>query len=414
MLVAAGVVAAAIALSMLAVSRGHGPGGHTAVHRPVSGAAAVTAVPAGFSPESIAFADDLHGLLLGPVCTPTALGDGPCRGATVATTDGGLSWHFYSDAPPPPLLPAPGCGASGGGHGGGCTARLATPQLAMLGDRVAVAYSRLGYDAGAPPGDSHLYVTRDGGRSWAAETVPGQVEAVTGGGVHSYLLVVHCPPDMTSSATAVCPHSVEESTDLGRTWRPTLSQPTLPDGYNSYIELSAAAGGMLWATFYPNSAAGAHFAASADGGASWRSVANPCPRRAITLDHIAALGSVVWLICGHRPGFERTQAWVSTNAGLSWTPRAKPMAIDVAPVDFVLTAADSGWTVAYSLAGASGETLYHSADGGRTWGGVAAPSHASHVLFTDPQHGWLTVAAPTGDTLWRTTDGGQDWQPVAL
>jgi photosystem II stability/assembly factor-like uncharacterized protein len=408
MLAAALVVVAAIVLALVRVHSGGGVSPATARHS-IAPSTTPAAVPVGFSPESIAFADSLHGLMLGLVCR----GD-VCDGVAVATTDGGSSWHALPQAPPWPQSPPPHCLP----NPAGCHFKPPAPKLVMLDDRVAIAYSDFGYATGGPPGvASHMYVTRDGGRSWAGETIRGSVAAIAGNAAHAYLLSSRCPPDMTSSATASCPRSVQVSTDLARTWRPAPSQPNLPDTYNAYVQLSAPSGGMVWVTYYPNTSSNAHFAVSADQGATWRSVDNPCTRRAETLEELASLGTEVWLICGHRPGFEKTQAWVSTDAGLSWTQRARPMSVDIAPLEFALSDADNGWTVAGSLAGGIGLALYHSPDGGRSWDAVASPPHASHVLFSDAMHGWAIEPATSDNgtaTLWRTVDGGHTWTPVRL
>ncbi len=65
-------------------------------------------------------------------------------------------------------------------------------------------------------------------------------------------------------------------------------------------------------------------------------------------------------------------------------------------------------------AGGTGDTLYHSADGGNSWT-LVAPMAAGAILvgdvigieFTDPQHGRVTTSSAE---VWTTADGGQTWQ----
>jgi photosystem II stability/assembly factor-like uncharacterized protein len=81
-----------------------------------------------------------------------------------------------------------------------------------------------------------------------------------------------------------------------------------------------------------------------------------------------------------------------------------------------------GWFATYNEAG-SGETLYRTSDGGRSWQAFRAPGHVlagasttDAVQFVTATVGWLADIEPTGpaETLYRTTDGGASWQQVAV
>ena len=76
-----------------------------------------------------------------------------------------------------------------------------------------------------------------------------------------------------------------------------------------------------------------------------------------------------------------------------------------------------GWFTTF-WSGGGRETLYRTADGGRTWKTTSVASHSmaggstDTLYFTDAQHGWLTNLNPTGPnaTLYRTSDAGRTWQ----
>jgi hypothetical protein len=67
------------------------------------------------------------------------------------------------------------------------------------------------------------------------------------------------------------------------------------------------------------------------------------------------------------------------------------------------------------------ETLYRTADGGRSWHAYSAPGHViaagsqDTVQFITPTRGWLVNLQPTGplESLLATTNGGKTWRVVA-
>lgn len=68
--------------------------------------------------------------------------------------------------------------------------------------------------------------------------------------------------------------------------------------------------------------------------------------------------------------------------------------------------------------------VFHTADGGRTWGKSAVPRGSNSLVyggrldFIDPERGWLLIEPEHGMSsrpgeLYRTTDGGEHWSEVA-
>ncbi|MCS6953102.1 MAG: YCF48-related protein [Bryobacterales bacterium] len=154
------------------------------------------------------------------------------------------------------------------------------------------------------------------------------------------------------------------------------------------------------------------------------------------VQHAAAAGEVVWLLC------EQGRLFVSEDAGRSWSERRIPaeglraaalfdarrglvagergavfLTEDhgrnwrrlAVPTEETLTAihvrGEQAWICGY------GGVMLHSADGGRTWvkqnTGILVALES--VYFADERHGW---AVGWVGTILRTTDGGQTWEPV--
>src|SRR5262249_52374626 len=114
---------------------------------------------------------------------------------------------------------------------------------------------------------------------------------------------------------------------------------------------------------------------------------------------------------------QSTSALYATTDGVHWERRAVPSSINpVSGMDFVSA------TEGYVLAGDGRvDTVYHTADGGRTWQRLATlPGglHLEGMRFLDAAHGWIAATpepaqVPTPSFL-ATTDGGRTWHPQAL
>lgn len=146
-----------------------------------------------------------------------------------------------------------------------------------------------------------------------------------------------------------------------------------------------AAGYEPW---YPKSEPQCVFV-TADGGATWDSIAFACDfirRIAFTTPRIGWVVAADSLEC-------------TTDGGASWVSRWHPS---------VLSAGDSkGMFVFDSLdLWLAGDGLAHTRDGGRTWDSMPAPpsNGGQSIFFINRDTGWCA-----GEDLYRTTDGGATW-----
>src|SRR5581483_2714139 len=106
---------------------------------------------------------------------------------------------------------------------------------------------------------------------------------------------------------------------------------------------------------------------------------------AVDADHAWAVGQNVVL--------------ATADGGRTWRPVAEPGQGMLRIVDFI--DAGNGW-------GATAGHLYRTTDGGQTWTRADAPCGGEAVCFTGPDDGW----AAEGPHVYRSTDGGDTWQPA--
>jgi len=103
----------------------------------------------------------------------------------------------------------------------------------------------------------------------------------------------------------------------------------------------------------------------------------------------------------------------TADGGAHWVPLAEPCPV-IRSVHFV--SPDVGFAVAGGRnvsdfgpeAPELGGVALATSDGGRRWRALSAPADVQTICFTSPRSGWLGA----GGRLYRTTDGGRRWALV--
>jgi photosystem II stability/assembly factor-like uncharacterized protein len=249
-------------------------------------------------------------------------------------------------------------------------APLAT-QVPDLGWQAAPPSALLGY-AGS---GSQVWASGDGGRTWAASTVPGGdasplATAALGGGGTAYAV---SGPD----AQCLSAGQVNKVQKLKPGWKP-------PSGAS-----------VLYA--------------STDGGARWSASGLVLPFGVQYFAAMAASGSRIALIdaCGRLE--------LSSDAGAHWTAQAlgsgPSCTVSVLGSQLWLDCQNVGQTSALGNIGATWSL--HSADGGATWVAYQLPALAGAGPGSYAPGSYATgdgsAVMPVGGALWRTSDGGKSW-----
>jgi photosystem II stability/assembly factor-like uncharacterized protein len=310
-----------------------------------------------------------------------------------------------------------------------------------------------GYLWGGPPsasGTVPLYVSSDGGRSWARAGLGPVVSDVSAVGPDVWAVVGTCP--IRPMAGPTCPVVLEVSTDDGQSWVRAEQAPPLTENSevtvsDEDVELARITRSRAYVLAFSSGAGssdggssgagssevGGALVYTADGGQTWDSRPDPCPSYFDFGEQVAASGTDdLWMICASQAsaGSQAKALYRSSDGGAQWSLAAAanapvlsggvalgaggglPVGGYVTPYSLghenlaVLSAAD-----AWLFPDRSG--VYATSDGGRTWGlvpglskaGLAAGG-AGNVVFADATHGWV---CETGTGLWRTTDG-RNWQ----
>ncbi len=363
----------------------------TAPNRPAASAdrnRSELAVPAGFVPMSFSAISTTHWWVLGSV--PCGSRDCPLL---VTTVDGGASFQSR---------PAPG-GPFGPGR-----------NLPPAAGQIRFADARDGWAFG--PG---LYATHDGGRHWAAISVPGAVTDLEPGLGQVFAVVT--PPDPPCSRTGTC----NAEAPAPRLWR---AQPEGdawgPDPAAGSVSLGLAVHGRsIWVLdsmpTRDGPAIGTHFLYSADGGGHFTTRPGTIPGIACFYSPVS--DTMIWSYCS---GGHLMYAYISADAGLHFTgtgPAAGPQPTpNNYPNGSTLAAASPATAVAAS--NLPGHPLIRSTDGGASWTAIQPPPDGtgnwSVIGFTTPdvgyafwQHAGVTYTTSTG-RLWRTANAGATWSPV--
>ncbi|HEX3508247.1 MAG TPA: hypothetical protein VHW94_07650 [Candidatus Dormibacteraeota bacterium] len=362
-----------------------------------------------------------------------------------ATSDGGLHWNHL---------------ASGSARGASALGTVAIDcvQTGMTFSSITTGWLTWDCSSGNGPnppskGGPFIAVTRDGGRTWAAVTLPGNpAECGAAPPIFSAkagLMLVSCGgPGAYAYRTA----------DAGLTWTAGLQQLVAPvDFVNGtsgfyftfdqkqkvYTLYATTSGGADWSVvksglfsgrsvndfqFIDGTTGYADLSNSPvawvtnDGGKTWslpppyRSVGNEiCTQPSDPGGGASPRGVQMFTTTtGWAAGARRT-----TDGGAGWT-NVSPPSVKLrssAYAEFFLDA-DHAWVVqaaGSAAACADRVVVFNTADGGGTWQHGAPLLHAlpsgwaASVAFLDPSNGWLLV----GTVLYRSSDAGHTWTQVA-
>ena len=285
-----------------------------------------------------------------------------------------------------------------------------------------------------------LFVTHDGGSTWARSPQAGAVLSVEALGSSVWMVESDCPSSTataTGSSTGPCPLKLLESTDGGRTWSPSpvspvvLANPSLEGAQGqTWLVRTSRSSAYLVANPVTNPDGRADRAPlfyTADGGVSWSSRWISCGIDALSVVLAAAPGGTLLAVCAGEPGAgaQMKSTVRSTNGGATWTVRSA-----CAPPHL---ASPSGcWTEAPNMGYLGGidavssdtvflygerSSLLVSHDAGVRWQTVRPPmggtgGGTAHAVFFDPSDGVVLGEDGGATVLWSTSDGGAHWTVV--
>jgi photosystem II stability/assembly factor-like uncharacterized protein len=337
-----------------------------------------------------------------------ALAAQPCASGTCTrlarTSDAGRHWQVLPD---PPARIQDGTSD--------CSTQACVSQ-------VSFASSAIGYLYGPA-----LLMSTDGGLSWHARPGP-QTETLTIAGGLVFRVTY-----TSSGCPGPCQPSLQEAPAGSASWRTLIGQLAEPGRSNS-AQIATSGPDVLVAMY--GSLAGpvpaqAVVYRSADGGGTWRQVADPCdglgssgPSQEEDLIGLAAApGGFFAGVCAPH-SITSTFVITSADAGATWRPTGAPP-----PGQLLgLVAAASPATIAVgsgAIGGNGSDTarLLVTTDEGRHW--VTAATDTQNLttgnLTTGTAPAWLSFETPLagqwlGDPhgVWTTTDGGLHWARSAF
>jgi hypothetical protein len=260
--------------------------------------------------------------------------------------------------------------------------------------------------------DYELLMTVDGGRTWRPQPARGVTSLE--GNRHDVIRVV--------GGCDGAPH-VERSAPGSSRWTPVRGTVAPAENSNCPPELLRDGQSRVVVVGYGNSAMPeprAWIGASADGGAHFSRLADPCDAHGgYALGVAIAPHDVVAAFCtSYRfDDLGDTAAWltVSTDDGRHWG-RARAWADALGPGTTQYFAGIAVASATRILVATSSPHVGHtsvSQDGGATWSDgeeIALPYDEAVIGFQDT----VTARATSGETVFTTRDGGRTWRDDAV
>lgn len=249
-------------------------------------------------------------------------------------------------------------------------------------------------------GFSDLRRTVDGGRTWQRLRPPREPVPVDISEMYKASFVTPKRGWLkTNSGTW-------QTDDGGLTWRRIFAGSAIPQFADERHG---------WMSLYNESDETAQSYVTENGGQAWR----PCgfklswdeqvPRNVYFLTP-----KIGWAITSQSDENRRTQYGVARTAdgGCHWEQLLVSDNSGVWYGGIYFLNESSGWLI-------GGDSLYHTADGGKTWQEVPSPVEGvelASVHFTDADNGWVIAAPKTIDDtgMYRTNDGGKSWKQLTV
>jgi hypothetical protein len=274
-----------------------------------------------------------------------------------------------------------------------------------------------------------VYLTHDAGRTWSVEKEAGKVLSVEALGSSVWMLTVRCPVTRPSSTAAVCQLTVRQSTDGGRYWRTSASQPRTRSlspgasaGSGQLIRLSQTAAYVLGGpdTLGNGQPSTVPLWYTGDGGRTWTSHLLSCGMWAQSVFMTAALTGMLYGVCAGQPGLGNQMKAVvaSTDGGASWYhPRG------CNPTPGLGTGCVTGFGGGYvgGIVAVSSTTVFIYGERlgiAKIVGGGGTTRYSTtlrDVIFFSPSFGVALGLTPdnSGPAVWHTDNGGSSWTLVA-